>query len=610
MEARWSLLAALSVGACGGDAPPAATDAGPPPMEAPPPLPSVRLLVDTNRNGVLESRPDFADHGAWTPAHGAVFMANVDDDDRDHAVDALDDAVNGDNDALDLARVRVEPWPEAPTGAVGRLALSEGAAATVKLYRRTDGGWARWDFAAGTLSDAELRAGVEFGIEATDFATQRWDGMAELSLTVTRGDAAADAAPLGTDRVALKVAPWVIMNPLEEAYRVFVVDAQRYRPVRLFVNDLDAATQADGMELFRIDGLNPMYRSASDRLMGPDVWAQDIMEFGWTGIPGPDGTLHAMPVVLRTPPTMRAIGRFTEQELLGPDFGYTWKHTTRTANGAGWDPSLDSFGNLEIAPPHRTPTRDYPLGRTLYGTAERRFPDRDLQGFLDAQGVQGPPVHLDTSWLHVGHIDEFLSFVPAPSPRGWRMLLASPRLARELLEGIVRENPAHANTLMFEGQSFFYLTGAMEGQPYPAQRTIASLLRDEALNAFNQRVQARIDAQREILQRELGVADDEITEVPFLWSNIERNLAGALMPGTVNLLVYNRSVVLPRPHGAFLRDTDFFEDDMIARLSPLGLTVHFAEQWDILHAAEGEVHCGTNALRRIPLQSRWWEVAP
>lgn len=36
-----------------------------------------------------------------------------------------------------------------------------------------------------------------------------------------------------------------------------------------------------------------------------------------------------------------------------------------------------------------------------------------VRDFLVAQKVQAP-VELFSDWLHVGHVDEFLSFVPAP----------------------------------------------------------------------------------------------------------------------------------------------------------------------------------------------------
>lgn len=47
---------------------------------------------------------------------------------------------------------------------------------------------------------------------------------------------------------------------------------------------------------------------------------------------------------------------------------------------------------------------------------------RAVRDFLFAQGVQAP-VELYSDWLHVGHVDEFLSFVPAPDRK-----VGSPRL--------------------------------------------------------------------------------------------------------------------------------------------------------------------------------------
>lgn len=43
-----------------------------------------------------------------------------------------------------------------------------------------------------------------------------------------------------------------------------------------------------------------------------------------------------------------------------------------------------------------------------------------VRNFLHAQRVQ-PPVELFVDWLAVGHVDEFLSFVPAPDGkvRAW-----------------------------------------------------------------------------------------------------------------------------------------------------------------------------------------------
>lgn len=253
------------------------------------------------------------------------------------------------------------------------------------------------------------------------------------------------------------------------------------------------------------------------------------MEFGWTWIPSADG-MHAMPVVLRTPNAQRAVAQYTQRELLGPDFGYVWKRAAASVNGNRWDVSLDSFGDLELIPPHRVRTRDFPLGRIVHGSVEARHSDVALRQFLDAQGVQGPPLYIDTSWLLVGHIDEYLSFIPADTPRGWKLLWASPRLARSQLTAFVARDAHNADVLIFAGKYWYYESGPMRGRPYPAQRAVGELLADEELMAFNQMVQGRLDALREQIQMEVGLADDEIVEVPFLWASHENQRAAATSP--------------------------------------------------------------------------------
>jgi hypothetical protein len=44
-------------------------------------------------------------------------------------------------------------------------------------------------------------------------------------------------------------------------------------------------------------------------------------------------------------------------------------------------------------------------------------------------------------------------------------------------------------------------------------------------------------------------------------------------------------------------------------LEALGLTVHFIDNWDPYHVCAGEVHCGTNAVRRVGTRPWWHDVA-
>lgn len=578
------------------------TDAGagadvadvPPP---PPPPPAVRLLVDSNRDGVVDDR-DFAHRGAFDAQHGASFLANLDDDDSDRAVDAEDDVVNGDADVADLARIRIPAWAMAPEGAVGTLTVEATDAPGVRLFRLVDGAWAAFDPASATFSAADLRAGVELGIESQAFPTPAWDGTVRLGLRVTEGE-----RELFADQAVMRAAPWVISSSHDPTVRIFGPEAAGFPAVQFFIDDLRSAADKDGMELFAINTYRAEYRT---RNVGPDVWMQDIMEFGWTAIPAADGGRHGMHVVLRTPAQQRPMATFTQRELLGPDMGYMWHRATRTVNGPRWDPSLDSFGNLEILPPYRNGEQNFPLGRTILGSVERRHPDRALRDFLDGQRVQGPVLELDTSWLMVGHVDEFLSFIPADTPRGWRLAVASPRRGRALFTNYVAEDSARGSRRIFEGMSWYYTSGPREGQPYPAQRTLNSLLADANLMAINERVQGQIETEVQRIVEAVGLAEEDIIELPILFWEEEGERVSAYMPGTVNLLFYGRSAVMARPHGVIDGDIDIVEQANIDALAPYGVNVRFAEQWDILHVAQGEVHCGTNALREIPSRWQWW----
>jgi protein-arginine deiminase len=600
---RATLVAAALASGCGGDpmtmtpTPPRA-DAGPDrPVE--PPLPAVRLVVDADRNGALDdTRAEWMQRAAWSTTAGAMLLANVDDDDSDRRVDATDEVVNGEADEADLARFRVAAWAQAPEGAEGAIALGEAAATRVRIFKRGAEGWAVFDPATARLTREELQQGVEFGIEAKDFPGPQWDGHAELTLTVT-------GTPMElTDRAIMRTAPWMIYNSIDPTVRVYGPQADGYGPAMSFYYDLDDATTADGMPITFVNTLDRNYRT--DPMEGPDVWMQDIMEFGWTGIPSTDG-MHAMPVVLRTPNRQRAVARYTERELLGPDFGYVWKYATVAANGRRWDPSLDSFGNTELLPPHRHGDQNFPLGRIIHGSVDTRQSDVALRQFFDAQGVQGPPMYVDTSWLHVGHIDEVISFIPADNALGWKLLIASPRLARTVLQGFMDRDPANGAVTMFAGKNWYYESGPMQGRAYPAQRTVRAILGDATLMAFNQQTQTRIDMIREQIMEATGVTDDDIVEIPFLLWVQGPQRAAAYMPGTVNLLLYNRTAIVARPYGPTVGASDLIEDDMTERLGRFGINVRFAEQWDLLHAAQGEVHCGTNAVREFP-QRRWWEV--
>jgi hypothetical protein len=102
--------------------------------------------------------------------------------------------------------------------------------------------------------------------------------------------------------------------------------------------------------------------------------------------------------------------------------------------------SANYGGNLEASPP----TVDAPLGKMVIGNVvlsdgqgnEWDFMDPDVLRLLFKQSKQ-PVVQIDTSWLHVGHVDEVVAFAPDRGSSGSRfaLLQASPALALALLRG-------------------------------------------------------------------------------------------------------------------------------------------------------------------------------
>jgi hypothetical protein len=61
-------------------------------------------------------------------------------------------------------------------------------------------------------------------------------------------------------------------------------------------------------------------------------------------------------------------------------------------------------------------------------------------------------------------------------------------------------------------------------------------------------------------------------------------------------------------------NVDLLEAFLQATLMKLGLKVHFIDDWNEYHRKEGEVHCGTNALRTPPqtettyVGTKWWDA--
>jgi protein-arginine deiminase len=317
---------------------------------------------------------------------------------------------------------------------------------------------------------------------------------------------------------------------------------------------------------------------------------QDCMEIGFTSMAG-----QGMHVVFHNA-RGRPLGTFPPT-LRKADFGVFQKGVS--------DASFNYGGNLEVSPPVKVGGKNFPLGRMIYGATGRPGEDMDIDKFLTAQVVQDP-VRLDTSWLTVGHVDEILTFLPV-GKGGFRLAMASAQRALDILDQL--KAAGHGSAPVMKGrQTLHWLTGAPTGSE---ESTVAAILADPSAMSFNTTVAATLKAERAKLVAGLGLKDADVIELPVLYKENPSapGLADAMTAGMVNMLVTNGHCAVPKPFGPVVGGMDKFQEEAKAKLSALGLAVEFVDDWFTYHVQLGEVHCGTNTLRREK-QFAWWEFEP
>ncbi|MGW5232767.1 protein-arginine deiminase family protein [Streptomyces nodosus] len=540
--------------------------------------------------------------------------------DRDLAAcnDAADDIVDGAADEADLARFRVRPWAGAPDSATGRITVPAQDAGRIRLFVHRRGGSAPrgWEVVGPqtVLTAQELRHGVELAVEGREVVEDAavWNGRTSVTLTVT-ADGRSDSARLG-----LRQAP-VLMQlntaPVQEVLRAATGEDDTY--TEAFVKELDAALPAGG-----VHGPSRALDTKGD------TWAQDIFEPAYTAVPGPDGRPHGMRILITSVNDDRRVAARTAfTELAGPDVAAV--HITHVPD-VNEKSSYDSMGNLETVPP----APGMPHGRVIVGgagfTSGPAGPAAEMLTFLRAQGMQDPIV-LDTSWLTVGHVDEFVQFLPAPGSRlGWRAVVADPRAGIALLRDVQRKG--HGSDL---------LHGGLPALKWPYderidQRTVDAFLADGQFTGTNDRAAERIDANLAVLRSKTGLADTDIVRVPALYTArsmdyalLESEIRGmddgpekaaseqrlasmrdavAEIPGTVNGLVLNGGrYVAPKPYGPLVDGKDVFAEAITAAFRGTGYRVTYVDDLISPHISEGEIHCATNTLRDVfGAPARWW----
>lgn len=530
--------------------------------------PEVNLAADVNRDGRVSFRADERGEDDWNASRGAIFLNNNDSDQNTGEPDNTDRVVNGEADLLDLALLRLKKMPGLPENGVIRISTDGASSDRVRLfYRHSDGVYKHLDHIAGaTFSPSMLaRDDIELRIEANSYADRSWNGEAVITATVTIAGEMEES-----DSVRLRVAPFMLLSNLYQGRTLYVREYPEENET--FLSQLRELVPAAGATLVVIPAGEP-YSASS-------IWCQDALEIGYTEMPG-----HHMNVVLKANRN-RPLDEYPKNGMLAPDYGWTsfgsYRPELRERRlGNNW---LDWYGNLEVSPP----VPGYPLGRIFYGSNGDESLNPEIVAMLDAQGVQGPAVKLDTGWFRIKHVDEMVCFVPTGSAdRPHKVMVPDTETMLNLIEGWMRDD----------------LGGLPMLEPFRDPRTVAGIAADQELIGHNRTVQEeRINPNIETLKREFGLRDDDFIRIPALVT-----LRGSsLVPNMVNSVVLNGHIFITDPHGPEVEGRDLIQDYVRSLLAELPLEVHFMDD-RAYHRRGGNTHCATN-VRREGFESPWWTL--
>ncbi|MEL6429581.1 MAG: protein-arginine deiminase family protein [Planctomycetota bacterium] len=558
----------------------------------------VLLDCDADRDGTVGLDEDGKANWTWgMDGRGAIMLVDNDRDDAStHTLDEREPLVVrrlGPTVLPAGVQLRLRTSPDAATKFSISTVGADGRA--TKLLGRTkyesinDTVWA-----SGPLPIEE----TTYRVVANEYPGPFFEGLLLIALELVDVRDGREHI-FATDRVMMRVAPWVMTPNTLPVEHVYTCKTAGDYPNDEFLAGLKAALGGDDAPLTIIKP----FEHRGDR------WIQDEIEFGYSR--SHRGTL---PVVFDSPRD-GYLDDYPEIALLGPDFGHF-------QIGGGVPNSLDSFGNLEVSPPVVVQGRTYPLGRIVTGGRQEgdfrrssRQMMAEVRQFLNAQKVQFP-FEIDTDWLMVGHVDEVLSFVPAPGPKGFKVLLADTVSVRRVLEGLAVNG--HGGVKLFSGKTRHGGT--------QAETTVQQLLDDSEFWQGNATFQSYLDVNADVLQRELGLGVDDFVKVPVCFtvkkSQGVLDRADAFFPNMVNHLVVDRTSddgqsvdrlsVVPRPYGPVVDGKCALEAAFEAALSGAELErrVRFIDDWLPYFTMQGDVHCGTNARRTPPEFTRWWHTRP
>ncbi|PCJ16673.1 MAG: hypothetical protein COB02_15725 [Candidatus Cloacimonadota bacterium] len=264
----------------------------------------------------------------------------------------------------------------------------------------------------------------------------------------------------------------------------------------------------------------------------------------------------------------------------------------------------DYGGNIEV-----TPDNILVLGDTA---------TTKLRNLMDKHGYKNKTAILPTSWLMVGHVDEYISFIPnANAAGGYTIVKADPALAFDLIKNATQEdledvNPNYRRQIMkiksfLDSESSFSKKPETEYDLTTTQNILMSNTRDSSsarvlnqLVDLNRSISKVIDRAIEDLKKKVIEVTNgkhkefSVISFPTIFqgrkSGNSLNRCVALLPGTVNMLVVRDHTITPDAQ------LSIFNKYIDKTMTEQGMKVHFLDDMPY-HNYAGEIHCGTNIVR-------------
>jgi protein-arginine deiminase len=481
--------------------------------------------------------------------------------------------VEGGEDIVErLGRLRVETNP----GAGGLLiSISSENNHCLRLFHKVDRLWRRVALKEGQSSTLtpgktgilDLAIGVVLPAAKPAATEPIWPRMFAVEI--------GPSAPGGNRiRVPFRVAPFLIPSTLDPVEELLIVS----QPITAdSVDAVRAFAESTAVKLYPLATYKPC-----------DQWMQDAVEPGLFPFPTVDWPRQARAALTgirkRSQRSPAELDRQVAERLQARDVVTVVPGVRRKQSR--W---IDWYGNLEVTPAftdrlgHR-----FPYGRVITGKQLELAMHPAVMKFFEAQAMQWPPIVVDVSWLMIGHVDEVVSFVPAKTKTGFKVILPSPAAAREMLDALLREG----------------LGDAVVFAETDDEMTAADLRESIALSDENAEIDDEIAQIRDQLTMEMNLENADFVMVPALFE-----LGRAVIPNTVNSVVVNRHLLVPAPYGPQHDGKDYFEETIRQALADCDVRLVFIDTWNAYHSAGGEIHCGTNTFRRLRDPAWWTHVA-